>query len=91
MNTVSPRCRRPVRAKEQGGIPVLEDPVCGRPEGHHGRCRSEAAVARKYRADNVRLAGVRRATGRQYGRVWWQPAGMSRLAAPAVPERGRAA
>lgn len=64
----APRCGRPVRRKEQGGIPVLEDPVCGRPEDHRGRCRSEAAVARKYASDVARIDTVRRETGWRYGR-----------------------
>lgn len=43
---MKPRCAKPVRPYELPGIPVLDDPVCGRPEGHPGVCRSAASVAR---------------------------------------------
>ena len=53
---MSSRCGRPVRRKEQAGVAVLEDPVCGRRENHPGRCRSVAAMERARRADVKRGA-----------------------------------
>jgi len=53
---MSPRCGRPVRRKEQAGVAILEDPVCGRRENHPGRCRSAAAMERARRADARRWA-----------------------------------
>ncbi|HXJ28692.1 MAG TPA: hypothetical protein VNH17_23495 [Streptosporangiaceae bacterium] len=39
---MTPRCGRVLRRYEpRGWPPVLFDPVCGRPEGHNGPCRSE--------------------------------------------------
>lgn len=46
----SPRCGRFLQRNERGG-PVLEDPVCGRREGHRGHCLSEAAWRRKLAAN----------------------------------------
>lgn len=49
---IAPRCgKRLSRRERSGGPAVIEDPECGRPIGHNGRCRSEAAVARAYAAD----------------------------------------
>jgi hypothetical protein len=62
---MAPRCGRPVRRKEQGGVAVLEDPVCGRPENHRGGCRSEAAVARALQA----ASGKRDRLQRQQNRL----------------------
>jgi len=53
---MSPRCGKPVRRKEQAGVAVLDDPACGRPENHPGRCRSVAAMERARRADVKRWA-----------------------------------
>jgi hypothetical protein len=81
--TRSPRCGRPVRRYELPGVPVLDEPVCGRPEDHNGRCRSAAAVARKQAADNASLAEVRR-DGQRYG---WP---VERMAAPVAERRAAA-
>ena len=51
-----PRCGKPMIRYEKPGFPVLEDPVCGRPEGHAGRCRSEASLARAAVNDAQRWA-----------------------------------
>ncbi len=56
----TPRCGRPMARYEAANGPMLEDPVCARPAGHNGRCRSAAALARKYQADTARLAAVAR-------------------------------
>ena len=64
----SPRCGKAMTRYEAVNGPMLEDPVCGRPEGHQGRCRSEAALARKYAADVARIGAVRREYGWRYGR-----------------------
>ena len=46
----SPRCGRTMaRYEPTGWPPVLEDPVCGRPEGHNGPCRSAQAWTRQMR------------------------------------------
>ena len=50
MTRLSPRCGRLLQRNERAG-PVLEDPVCGRPEGHPGHCLSEAYWARKITAN----------------------------------------
>jgi hypothetical protein len=50
------------------GRPVLDDPTCGRPEGHQGMCRSKAALSRKYSADVVRITEVRQVLGVRYGK-----------------------
>ena len=63
----APRCGKPMTRYEAANGPMPEEPECARPAGHHGRCRSVAALARKYQADNVRIAGLRQA-GRRYGR-----------------------
>jgi DNA-binding transcriptional regulator YiaG len=39
-------CGNPMRPYELPGIPVFEDPACGRPEGHRPPCRSAEAMAR---------------------------------------------
>ena len=68
---LSPRCGRPMARYETAGGPAVlmdEEPACGRPEGHHGPCRSAAAVARYYAADMARIAEIRRVRGRNYGR-----------------------
>jgi hypothetical protein len=76
----APRCGKPIRLDgryERSGEPgdPGNPPVCGRPEGHpraangSPECRSEAAVSRKYAAGNARIAAVRRARGRRYGRT----------------------
>ena len=59
----SPRCARPMRHYELPGLPVLEDPSCGRPEGHHGPCRSPAAMARHAAAQAYRTAGRQAPSG----------------------------
>jgi len=64
----APRCGKPMTRYEAVNGPMPEQPVCARPEGHHGMCRSAAALERKYRADNVRITAARRA-GRRYGRI----------------------
>ena len=71
----APRCGRRVRRKEQGGIAVLEDPVCGRPENHPPGCRSEAAMERARLAAAARrerlqaLQNRRRRTRRLHGHL----------------------
>jgi hypothetical protein len=62
------RCGSPMNSYEASNGPMLERPACARPPGHRGRHRSAIALARKYRADNTRLAEARRTLGRQYGR-----------------------
>jgi len=42
---VTPRCGRVLRRYEAVWGALLEDPVCGRPEGHNPPCRSAQAVA----------------------------------------------
>jgi DNA-binding transcriptional regulator YiaG len=39
-------CGKPMRPYELPGIPVFEDPACGRAEGHRPPCRSAEAMAR---------------------------------------------
>jgi len=63
----APRCGKPMTRYEASNGPMPEQPECARPEGHHGRCRSAAALARKYQADNARITAARRA-GLRYGR-----------------------
>ena len=41
----SPLCGRLMRRYELPGLPVLEDPSCGRPEGHPPPCRSARSMA----------------------------------------------
>jgi hypothetical protein len=62
--TARPRCGKPMLRYEKAAFPALEDPACGRPEDHKGRCRSAAAMARYLAADAARNAGGggRRAT-----------------------------
>ena len=55
-----PRCGRPMQRREAIWGAQPETPVCGRPEGHNGQCRSVAAVRRKHAADNARLRRRRR-------------------------------
>ena len=62
------RCGKPMTRYEAANGPMLEQPECARPEGHRGRCRSAAALTRKYRADAARIAMVRRIEGKRYGR-----------------------
>ena len=41
-----PRCGHPMLNYETRlGVPILDDPVCGRREGHRGQHRSKAALA----------------------------------------------
>ena len=42
---MTPRCGRVLRRYEAVWGALLEDPVCGRPEGHNPPCRSVQAVA----------------------------------------------
>lgn len=61
---LAPRCGRVLLLDgryERAGVPgdPSKPPLCGRPEGHRGPCRSEAAVARAYRADLARQAAAR--------------------------------
>lgn len=67
MNTLAPRCGKPMTRYEASNGPMPEQPECARPEGHSGMCRSGPALARKYRADQAWLAEARRA-GRPLGR-----------------------
>lgn len=53
--TLPPRCGRVMRKYEAAHGPLLDDVVCGRPEGHNGLCWSEQAIANR----------------RQYGREHW--------------------
>jgi hypothetical protein len=39
------RCGKPMRRYELPGLPVLEDPSCGLPEGHSPPCRSVRSMA----------------------------------------------
>lgn len=60
----APRCGRVLALDgrfERGGVAgdPGDPPACGRPEGHRGPCRSEAAVARYRRADRDRQAAAR--------------------------------
>ena len=43
----APRCGKPMTRYEASNGPMPEEPECARPEGHRGRCRSAAALARK--------------------------------------------
>lgn len=52
----SPRCGKPMTRRETANGPQLEQPECGRSEGHNPPCRSAAALARQYRADVTRAA-----------------------------------
>jgi hypothetical protein len=65
---------------------LLEDPPCGRPEGHNGPCRSVMAVRRKQETDTARLARRRRSR-RLHARL----ASVVELAAAQAGERSRAA
>ena len=51
---MTPLCGQPMRRHERPGRPVLEDPVCGRPENHPGPHRSEASMARIKQAETQR-------------------------------------
>jgi hypothetical protein len=42
----APRCGKPMNRYEAVNGPMLEDPACARPAGHHGPCRSAPAWAR---------------------------------------------
>ena len=67
---MSPRCSKPMTRYEAANGPMPEEPTCGRPAGHPGPCRSEAAVARMQRADVTRIT-----QGRREGRYpWWSSA-----------------
>lgn len=66
---LSPRCGKPMLRYEAANGPMLEEPWCARPVGHNGRCRSAAALGRKYAADIERIATMRRVEGRRYGRA----------------------
>ena len=60
MAAAAPRCGRPLRRYECiDGPPVLEKPSCGRPDGHHGPCRSPRSLARAVQADVRRQARPR--------------------------------
>src|SRR6516225_7540604 len=63
MAVLSPRCGKPMTRYEAANGPMLDDPACGRPEGHPGPCRSRAAVTREYAADVTRLAAKTRPCG----------------------------
>ena len=65
---------------------LLEDPVCGRPEGHSGQHRSVMAVQRKQAADAGRLTRRRRSR-RLHARL----GAVVELAAAQGQERARAA
>ncbi len=61
---LAPRCGRVLALDgryERAGRPgdPGNPPCCGRPAGHPGPCRSEAAVARNLRADRDRQAAAR--------------------------------
>ena len=56
---MSPRCGRPMLRFEAVWGPLLEDPVCGRPEGHNGVCRSTLALAKALEGDRKRWPRVR--------------------------------
>ena len=57
-----PRCRRPLRPYETATVPALDpDPVCGRPQGHPGKCLSEDAWEReKARKNSPEVRDARR-------------------------------
>jgi hypothetical protein len=67
----APRCGKPMFQHKAANVyryeatngPMLEEPVCARPEGHNGPCRSGFAVARNYRADVRRQPGALQACG----------------------------
>ena len=65
----SPRCAKPMLRYEASNGAMPEEPACARPEGHAGRCRSAAALARKYASSRARIASVRSSQGRRYGRA----------------------
>ena len=43
-DTVTPRCGQPMQRREASHGAMLDDPVCGRPEGHSLPHRSEQAL-----------------------------------------------
>ena len=43
---MSPRCGKPMTRYEASNGPMIDQPACGRPEGHGGPCRSGVALAR---------------------------------------------
>jgi hypothetical protein len=55
---LSPRCGKPMLAYETANGPMLEEPECGRREGHPGPCRSSLALAREAVADVRRKASA---------------------------------
>ena len=65
---LSPRCGKPMLRYEAANGPMLDQPHCGRPEGHKGMCRSTVALARQHAADVARIAAVRAAEGWRYSR-----------------------
>lgn len=64
---MTPRCGRPLRRYEAVWGALLDDPVCGRPAGHSGQCRSVQALRRKYADSAARMTAARRA-GLAWGR-----------------------
>ena len=80
-----PRCRKPVRPYETATVPALDpDPVCGRPEGHNGKCLSEDAYEReRVRRDGPDARAVKRA---KYAAA--RAAGATRAEATLAASRG---
>lgn len=50
----SPRCGRVMHRYEAVWGAMFDDPVCGRPEGHTGVCRSVQSLERAREADRER-------------------------------------
>ena len=44
---MTPRCGRPMQRYEACNGPMPEEPACGRPAGHNGRCRTVQALRRE--------------------------------------------
>ena len=58
-DTQTPRCGRVMLPYEGIGGALLDDVVCGRPEGHNGKCRSVQALDRARERDRARWPVVR--------------------------------
>lgn len=59
-----PRCGKPMKQKPVKDGSVKDNPICGRPEGHAGKCSSVLALQKQaerfkeWRKDNARLSSV---------------------------------
>ena len=81
-------CGKPMRRHEVAGHPQLEDPVCGRREGHPGTCRSRESLGRirLYESGRAASAWVARKRRQRDERIH---AGLSAVIAAAVAQAGR--